>query len=277
MKTKLKLMLALTLTFAACEKEQFVLISTETANYRFNQSNEWNKHHPELAISVTANDYTILSVADCHVGTTTNLNRFFVIAKTTPFNVIVMNGDLTLGHDYDYDAFEKCLPDRDSIPLFLIAGNHDIYFNGWEEYFARFGSSTYVFTVNTPQATDLFICLDSSGGTLGEDQMNWFEQVLLNRRKDYRHCFVITHNNMFRERHSTSTNPFVEELHTLISLFTKFHVDMVITGHDHHCADSMFGVTRYVQLDAMNDGASNAGYFKLNVKNEEVIYSFEKI
>ncbi len=131
--------------------------------------------------------------------------------------------------------------------------------------------------MKTPQATDLFICLDTSGGTLGEDQMCWFEQTLQNRRKDYRHCFVITHNNMFRERHSTSTNPFVDELHVLITLFTKYKVNMVITGHDHQHADSMFGVTRYIQLDAMNDGASNAGYFKLNVKNEEVIYSFEKI
>jgi hypothetical protein len=82
---------------------------------------------------------------------------------------------------------------------------------------------------------------------------------------------------MFRERHSTSTNPFVEELKVLIGLFTKFHVDMVITGHDHQRADSMFGVTRYIQLDALNDGAGNAGYFKLNVKSEAITYSFEKL
>ncbi len=142
MNTKLILMLALTLTCGACEKEQFVLISTETANYRFNQSMEWNRYHSERTITLTTNVYTILSVADCHVGTTINLNRFFAFAKTISFDAIVMNGDLTLGHDNDYDAFEKCLPDRDSIPLFLIAGNHDIYFNGWAEYFARFGSST---------------------------------------------------------------------------------------------------------------------------------------
>jgi predicted phosphodiesterase len=277
MKTKLKLVLALTLTLAACEKEQFVLIATETANYRFNESMKWNKYHPDRVISVTTDDYTILSVADCHIGTTKNLNRFFTNTKTTRFDAIVMNGDITLGHDYDYDAFEKCLPDRDSFQLFMIAGNHDIYFNGWEEYFARFGSSTYTFTIKTPQAADLFICLDTSGGTLGDEQLNWLEETLIARRAGYRHCFVITHNNLFRERHSTSTNPFVEELKVLISLFTKYRVDMVITGHDHQRADTKFGVTRYIQLDAFNDEADNASYFKLNIKSEAVTYGFEKI
>ena len=277
MKTKLKIMLVLTLTFAACEKEQFVLISTETPNFRFNESMKWNKVHPERVISVTTDDYSILSVADCHVGTTKNLNSFFTRTKTNSLNAIVMNGDLTLGHDYDYDALEQCLPNRDLFPLFMIAGNHDIYFNGWEEYFARFGSSTYTFTMKTPQAADLFICLDTSGGTLGDKQLNWLEETLIARRASYRHCFVITHNNLFRERHSTSTNPFVEELKVLISLFTKYRVDMVITGHDHQKAESKFGVTRYIQLDAFHDAADNASYFKLNVKNEAVTCGFEKI
>ena len=52
---------------------------------------------------------------------------------------------------------------------------------------------------------------------------------------------------------------------------------MVITGHDHQKAESKFGVTRYIQLDAFHDAADNASYFKLNVKNEAVTYGFEKI
>lgn len=277
MRTKLKLMLALTLTFAACEENYIVLISTESANYRFNQSIKWNEYHPERVISVATDDYSILSVADCHVGTTKNLNSFFTDAKTIRFAAIVMDGDLTLGHSVDYVELEKCLPNRDSLPLFLIAGNHDIYYGGWEDFFPRFGSSTYTFTVKTPLATDLFICLDSSGGTLGSEQLDWLEETLMTKRAGCRHCFVITHNNLFRERHSTSTNPFVEELKVLISLFTKYRVDMVITGHDHQQADSKFGVTRYIQLDAFHDEAGNASYFKLNVKSEAVTYSFEKI
>lgn len=277
MKKTMWLILVSTLTLAACEKDQFVLISTESANKRFNQSMEWNNNHPERVISVAIDEYSILSVADCHVGNTINLKSFFIIERTTNAIAVVMDGDLTTGHVDDYDKFEQCLPDHDLLPLFLIAGNHDIYFNGWEEYFERFGSSTYAFTIKTPKASDLFICLDTSGGTLGDDQLNWLGETLMKLRTSYRHCFVITHNNLFRERHSTSTNPFVEELHVLIDLFTKYRVDMVITAHDHQHADNLFGVTRYIQLDALQDAADNASYFKLNINSESITYSFEKI
>jgi predicted phosphodiesterase len=277
MKTTFWLLFVLALASTSCEKDQFVLISTESANYRFSQSMEWNRYHPEHELSVTTNEYTILTVADCHVGNTKNLTTFFNTEKTTNAAAVVMDGDLTNGHVNNYAEFENCLPNRDLLPLFLIAGNHDIYFNGWKEYFARFGSSTYTFTIKTPEANDLFICLDTSGGTLGDEQLNWFEETLIKRRANYRHCFVITHNNMFRERHCTSTNPFVEELDVLIELFTKYSVDMVITGHDHKRADSLFGVTHYIQLDAIQDEADNASYFKLNIKSEAITYSFEKL
>jgi hypothetical protein len=52
---------------------------------------------------------------------------------------------------------------------------------------------------------------------------------------------------------------------------------MVITGHDHKRADSLFGITRYIQLDALKDGLTNAGYIRINVKNSQINYSFEKI
>ena len=277
MKTSYWLLFVLTLATVSCEKEQFVLISTESANSRFDQSLEWNRYHSEQVISLAKDEYSILSIADCHVGTTKNLNTFFNNDKITNAAAVVMDGDLTNGHVKNYSEFENCLPNRDLLRLFLIAGNHDIYFNGWKEYFARFGSSTYIFTLKTPQATDLFICLDTSGGTLGDEQLTWLKETLIERRASCRHCFVITHNNFFRGRHSTSTNPFVEELHVLIELFTKYRVDMVITGHDHQRADEFFGVTRYIQLDALQDATDNASYFKLNVKGEEITYSFEKI
>ena len=93
---------------------------------------------------------------------------------------VVMVGDLTTGHAEDYALFEQHLPNRDSLPSFLIPGNHDLYFNGWEEFYTRFGSSTYFFTIRTTTATDLFICLDSGGGTLGNLQLDWLKEMLEN-------------------------------------------------------------------------------------------------
>ena len=89
-----------------------------------------------------------------------------------------MAGDLTTGHEEDYNVFEQHLPQQDSLPAFLIAGNHDLFFNGWKEFYSRFGSSTYLFTVKTPDATDLFICLETGGGTLGDKQLEWLINIL---------------------------------------------------------------------------------------------------
>jgi UDP-2,3-diacylglucosamine pyrophosphatase LpxH len=254
-----------------------MLIPTDSPDERFNQSMEWNKQHPYTEIEVTSEDYNLFCIADCHVGGTKNLKSFLNIANSTTASAIVMVGDLTTGHSKDYKIFETCLPIQPSMPLFFIAGNHDEFFGGWNEFNSKFGSSTYLFTLATPNAQDLFICLDSGGGTLGGKQIKWLENTLKTTRPAYRNCFVFSHVNLFRPRHTTSTNPFVEEIEVLIALFTKYHVNMVITGHDHERDDHLFGITRYIQLDALEDDAPNAGYFILKIREGKIKYSFEKI
>jgi predicted phosphodiesterase len=271
-----KLVIVTIFTISACSKEP-LLIQEESANQRFIQSMEWNNSHQYREIVVPGDDYSVLSMADSHVGSTRNLDNFFNIAKTTNASAVVMVGDLTSGHTEDYKVFGEHLPDKDLIPEFIIAGNHDLYFDGWKEFISRFGSSSYIFTVRTPVATDLFICLETGGGTLGDKQLEWLTGMLETSRKDCRKCFVFTHNNIFRVRHTTSTNPMVEELHVLLGLFTKYHVDFVVTGHDHEKDARLFGITTYIQLDALKDGISNSGYCNIKVKNGSIGYTFESI
>ncbi len=52
---------------------------------------------------------------------------------------------------------------------------------------------------------------------------------------------------------------------------------MVITGHDHKRDAEVFGVTTYIQVDALEDGLSYAGYMNLRVKNGEIGYDFLKV
>jgi predicted phosphodiesterase len=271
------LLIVIILTFAACQKDHLILIAREPVNQRFDQGMDWNGKHPYREIIVPADDYFILSMADSHVGGTNNLDNFFNIAKTTNATAVVMVGDLTTGHLKDFTVFEHHLPPQDSLSSFLIVGNHDLYFNGWEEFFARFGSSSYLFTVKTPVASDLFICLDTGGGTLGDKQLEWLINILQTSRPNYRRCMVFTHTNLFRTRHDLNTIPLVEELRILLDLFTKHRVDMVITGHGHERDVNLFGITTYITMDALEDGLSNAGYFQIRVRNGNIEYKFENI
>jgi predicted phosphodiesterase len=260
------------LTLSSCTKQEDIEI---TANQRFIQSMDWNNTHSYREIIVPDNDYMILSMGDSHVGGTNNLDNFFNTARMKKVAAVVMAGDLTTGQKNDYNMFEKHLPPQDSLVSFSVAGNHDLFSGGWNEYYSRFGSSSYYFTIKTPHTADLFICLETGGGTLGTRQLEWLTNLLRTARTGYRHCIVFTHNNILRPRHTDSTNPLVEETGALLNLFAEYQVDMVITGHDHKQDATIFGITTYIIMDALKDGESNAGYFQIRVENGNIGYEFE--
>ena len=276
---KISYVIIMMLTFPACEVADIpgMFISDENVNQRFEHSMEWNAMHPTREIFVPTDDYFIYSMGDSHVGGTINLDTFLERSLTFNAQAVVMVGDLTNGHTEDYEVFELHLPNEDSLSIFLIPGNHDLYFDGWTEFYSRFGSSVYYFTIRTPVSSDLFICLDTGGGTLGNLQLDWFKDVLSDDRPDHRRCVVFTHNNLFRFRRTTSTNPNVEELKVLLELFSTCNVDMVVTAHDHRQYAQKFGNTQHIVMDALKDGLSYAGYFQLNVVNGTLTYSFKTL
>lgn len=273
---KITIILGLALSISGCQEADLIgmFMSDESVNQRFEHSMEWNSQHPFREIIISGDDYHILAMSDSHVGGTENLDIFLNSAKATDASAVVMVGDMTTGHAEDYAIFQQHLPNQDSLPSFQIAGNHELYFDGWTEFYSRFGSSTYLFTIETSSAKDLFICLDTGGGTLGNKQLDWLKEILQTVRPDYRHCIILTHNNLFRFRHTASTNPVIEELHVLMDMFTKHDVDFVITGHDHKQNATKFGNTTHIVLDALKDGLSNSGYFELRVNNGIPQYRF---
>lgn len=262
--------------FSSCEKIDLrsALVSYENVNERFNQSMEWNARKGYQKIITADNEYKIMVMADSHIGSTENYNLFIEHALQEKSLAVVMNGDITTGRSEDYKTLSDILPDKNDMESFLTVGNHDLYFNGWKEFYARFGASVYYFIIKTPLASDLFICLDTGSGTLGEKQMKWLTKLLASERKKYRHCVVFTHVNFFRTRHTGSTNPPVEELHVIMDLFLTYQVNLLITGHDHEKSVEVLGNTTYITMDALLDGFSQAGCLKLHVKNQGVDYSF---
>jgi len=268
--------LAVCMSLSSCETADLrgMFISYDSVNSRFKQSMEWNSTHPYKQLIVPTDDYSIFTMSDSHVGGTQNLETFFGNAISANSIAAVMVGDLTSGQADDYEVFEQHLPGPGTIGLFTLVGNHDLYFKGWEQFYSRFGSSTYRFSVQTPVATDLFICLDSGSGTLGSKQLDWLRKILENERNDYRHCVLFTHNNLFRFRRTTSTNPLIEELYVLMDLFIENDVDMLITGHDHKRDAEIFGNTTFIVLDALKDDYTDAGYMELHIRNGTLDYTF---
>lgn len=251
--------------------------SAERVDDRFVQSDEWNAAHPFKTLVTDSDSYTLLVAGDSHIGGLVNFNKLVTAARQPGNMGFVIVGDVVTGHKSDYLTLKNALPDFNQVPWFLMVGNHDLFFEGWKTFYEYFGSSTYYFSVQTPTASDLYICLDSGGGTFGGKQLAWLKNVLETVRPSYRYCVVFSHVNFFRDHHSGTTNPLETELEVLLPLFAKDRVNMVINGHDHHRALDKLGITTYLIMDALKDGLPNASFVKLEISPVRLGYEFQDI
>jgi predicted phosphodiesterase len=273
---KTALLLFTTLLCCSCEKVDYTgfFYSTDPVNERVKQSLAWNESQPAREILVAGTAYNLLIAGDSHVGGTVNFNSYVTVANTTDVSGLVIVGDLTTGNKEDFITFKEVLDLKNSVPAFMMIGNHDLFFNGWDTFFDLFGSSTYSFSVKTDSITDLYICLDSGGGTHGWRQLEWLKELLEKERKHARYCILFTHNNFFRAHRTASTNPLVDELRIIMDLCYTNSVDMVIMGHDHRRSEEFLGKTRYVTLDALEDNFKYASYLKLHVNENGLVHTF---
>ncbi|MHB9140272.1 MAG: metallophosphoesterase family protein [Paludibacter sp.] len=282
MATKLKISLFVLIVFGitGCNSNldfSGFLYSPDHVDSRFEESDAWNQTHPFKTLTVNSENYQILVSGDSHIGGLINFRKMLDEAKKPENLAFVMVGDNVTGKKEDYLRFKNELPDFNQIPYFLVVGNHDLYFDGWKTFYEYFGSSTYYFTVQTPLNRDIYICLDSGGGTLGDKQLTWLKNLLSTKRDQYRNCVVFTHVNFFRDHHTGSTNPLETELEVLLPLFAQNRVNLVIMGHDHNRAIDKLGWTTYITMDALLDGFPNASFVKLEVTKTTLGYEFQDI
>jgi len=251
--------------------------STDRIDTRFEQSAEWNKTHPFKNLTVSSETYQLLVAGDSHIGGLVNYQKFLNQAQKPENTAFVIVGDMVTGKREDFITLKNALPDFDQTPYFLMMGNHELYFDGWKNFYEFFGSSVYYFTVQTPTVKDIYICLDSGSGTLGAKQLAWLTDLLASERSHYRNCIVFSHVNFFRNRHTGSTNPLVTELYVLMDLFVKYNVNYIISGHDHVRSINEFANNTYITMDALKDNVQNASYLKLNISASKADYEFQSL
>lgn len=272
-KERFLLLTAISMVLASCGGVDFSV--PVSADQRFEESRTWGEKKSSDEITVQTDDYSVLFIADSHAGTTNNLDSMFRIATVTGASAVCIAGDLTSGDDKDYNALAGALPVKYEMPTFVTPGNHDLWSDtGWNTFFSLFGASSYYFTVRTPEATDMYISLDSGTGTLGSVQLRWLEDILQNQRSGCRRCIIFTHNDFLRVRHAEISNPLVEELSVLIDLFTRYQVDMLIAGHDHIPSEELFGITDYIIVGAISDNDEDPNYMRLRVENGNLMNEF---
>ena len=144
----------LALALTSCTKRDLMgvfMSFDETPNDRFAESMEYNSYHGYDVITGMPNTYRVYAMSDVHVeGSTHNLDRYVAdyLADTTaaPFSLCL--GDLIYGNNGFGKFCEHVKPVTDAgRKIYYTVGNHDLYFGQWNDFYTRFGASTYWFEV----------------------------------------------------------------------------------------------------------------------------------
>ncbi len=256
------------------------------SDVRFATSMEYNDVAGFKTIVVADDSYKVYVCSDVHVDSTArNIKHWATLMRNdTLCELGLILGDM-INAQHNFPRFMEAIAfDRESqsndVPLFGTPGNHDLYFGQWAEYISYWHTSSYYFTVETPNAKDFYISLDTGDGTFGRKQLAWLREVLAEKTKenDYRHIIVFTHTHIFKRDVSqghTSNFP-MEETYEVTSLFQQYGVELYLSGHAHSRNVMSFKDVRYVIVDTMQDAVDNPYYLTAMVA-EDIDLSFEAL
>lgn len=240
------------------------------ADCRFLQSREMQWPGP---VEADPDGYVFYVCTDVHVDrTTANFSRFSEALNADPQAVFA----LVLGDCIDaknmMPLFASVVSDSEK-PMYVTLGNHDTFFSQWNAFRDLVGPSAYCFEVRRGSARDLFISLDSAGGTLGRKQTQWLQTLLETERDGYDRCIVMTHTNIFKtdNTQTPSGNFPLEETLALTDLFSRRKVDLVLQGHDHSREDVMFRGVRYTTVGTLKDGCPRPEYARVTVSAGDIM------
>lgn len=257
----------------------FIMPTGDVVNSRFEQSLALHGSEPVATLNADE-EYLFYVCTDPHISTTTdNLRRFVGDFRSDPealFGIVLGDCIDQLGSMPTYVEAINHLADTRPSPIFSLLGNHDLYFEQWNDFLDLVGPSHYWFEVSHRAGKDLFLALDTASGTLGERQMGWLRTFLADNRKEYRHCIVITHANIFYNDTSqnTSGNLPLDETMALLDLFDRYDVMMCLQGHDHHRDDLVFRGVRYTIVGTIRDEVDNPEYLCIRISGDNVEYNW---
>ena len=296
-KLHLILMAAAMILTASCNRLDFpgMVINRSDTEERVADWLDYNNQNGMPVIENVPDEYCIYSTSDSHCsdrdsielqGPKDRLYKYVTMERNDPSAVFsLLVGDLANeSGEAGYRRAEASMrfnakTQAKDDPCFPVIGNHDVYYDCAEYYKQYFHTSTYTVTVKTVGGyQDLYILLDSGNGTHGQRQLEWLE-AQLEHRDDYRHCFVISHNWLFRTSYNYTTTPAanlpLDEQYAFMDLMSRSNVELVLMGHFHMREQRQFGGVQYVMTDNLNDGGKPS-YLVVNV-GEKVTYAYEEL
>jgi hypothetical protein len=205
-------------------------------------------------------DLTFLAYGDCGFNNSTqNTIAALMAARTAPeFAVVLGDVDQNVGNAYDVDYYQHYTGMLKNHCHFTAIGNHDVITNN-TNYTDAFhllhnnpanSEKYYSFTWGNAK----FITIDgNSSYTAGSAQYTWLENELKCNNSEW--TFVYFHqppwSNGWDASYYIPFTPFYQyqgntDMRTsIVPLFEKYHVDVVLNGHTHNYERGIYHGVRY--------------------------------
>lgn len=285
------IMLALGLMFvSSCNRLDILgmVVNRSDTEARVADWLDWNDHNGMPTINNVPDEYCFYSCSDSHINDDNSRFAKYITAERNDTMAVfsIVAGDIANeSGENPYILAEAAMKydpaiHADNDPCFPIIGNHDVYFDCADHYKTHFHTSTYAVTVETVSGMkDLYLFLDSGNGTHGDRQLKWLEEQLT-KRSQYRHCFVISHNWLFRDTYNYTTTPAAnlpeDEMYAFMHLMSENQVDMVVMGHFHYRDTKIFDGVKYVMTDNLNEASDEPSYMVVTC-GDKISYEYREL
>lgn len=152
------------------------------------------------------------------------------------------------GLEEEYIAFnEKLVKPLEELGLktFNVAGNHDLYNTGWNNYtkYNYPNTSFYKFELEGTS----FYFLDSASCNLSKPQFAQLEKAF---EKDKNQKFSFAHVGLYADDTTYFIMQDTQERNELISLFEKNNMKLFVCGHIHYYAETQYDNLKEITVPA---------------------------
>lgn len=217
---------------------------------RYNDNLFGSLTNPSNITIADPNNFSFVVIGDTHIGSPGGevMKRIAGQSVTDGDSFVIVAGDLTDNGDIgQFRQFQAVMAEQ--LATYRVAiGNHDIFFDGWENYKKTLGKSIYSFDAGPIH----FAMIDSANGVLGRDQLIWLDNDLRQTSKTIK--MVVSHfppwNGYFSSMFKMSSD---EETAILKDLFYRHQVQVMFAGHYHGYAENTIGTTQYIVTGGANN------------------------
>lgn len=214
------------------------IIDTDTANIRFEDNKNYFEHSTPKIKDVE--NFSFFVVSDMHYY---NKNPKFgekldKLRQEYNAEFLIINGDISQsGLEKQFNLFLDDMKNYDG-NIYPVLGNHDTYHNGSKIFGKLLGKFIYSFEIGNTK----LIFLDTSTGTFGKKQKEWYENELSHDKL----CIIFTHYNFVTatvQEFTSVTNP--EDEYYFFDINNKYNVKYVVSGHLHKNNEKIIRNVKY--------------------------------